>query len=137
MKTISKTGLVAAIAAGCMLAVAAPALAYGGHGGGGRGGGGGHAFAGGGHGFRGGGRGGYARGGYGGGYGRGGYGYGGGWGYGAAVLGGLGVGYALNPYYDDAYDDDYAGGPDQCVSQQQVWDPNAGRYVVEPAPYAC
>jgi hypothetical protein len=84
-------------------------------------GGGGHAFADRGHGY----------GGHGYGYrGYGGYGYG----YGSALLGGLALGYALDPYnYDNAYYDD----PGQCVGPQSVWDPATGEYVTQQVPYAC
>jgi hypothetical protein len=84
--------------------------------------GGGHSFAGGGRGFTGGHD--FHRG----------YGYG----YGGAFLGGLGLDYALDPYAYDGdygYEDDYGAG--QCLTNQNVWDPNAGRYVVRQVPNAC
>jgi hypothetical protein len=121
-----------------MLTLAAPAFAQGHGGGGGHAGGGGH-FGGGGHSFGGGGHA------FGGGHGFGhggrefgdrghGYGYRG-YGYGGALLGGLALGYALDPYnYDDAYYDAYPG---QCVAPQNVWDPTYGRYVVREVPYGC
>jgi hypothetical protein len=152
---MSKTGLFAVIAASCMLAVAAPALAESHGGGGGHGfGGGGHGLGGGGHGF-GGGRGFSGGRSYGGGYGhgwRGGHGYYGhgwsgggyGYGYGGGFLGGLGLGYALAPYYgDDYYGDDYYGGdyddgdPGQCVIERRVWDPYYHRYIIREIPTAC
>ncbi len=122
MKLMSKIGLLATIATSCMLAVAAPALAEN------HGGGGGHGFGGGGHG---GGGGGGDRGyGYGRGWGGGGYGYG----YGGAFLGGLGFGYALDPYYGADYDDE---DPGQCLVERRFWDPNYGRYVTREIPAAC
>jgi hypothetical protein len=146
----SKTGRIAAIATGLMLAVAAPAAfaqshggGGGGHGGGFSGGGhfsGGHSF--GGHGFSGGGRsfggGGGFRGGHDfhHGFHDRGFGFAGG-----AFLGGLALGSALDypyygaPYYDYGYDDAY--GPGQCLTEQQVWDPRYGRYIVREVPYPC
>ncbi|HEX2817638.1 MAG TPA: hypothetical protein VHN39_14685 [Phenylobacterium sp.] len=134
----SKTARIAAIATGLMLAIAAPAVAqtHGGHSGGGGGhvsGGGGH-FSGGGRGSSGGGRG-FAGGGF-----RGGRDFRGG----GAFLGGLALGYALDPYpyyggpyYGGGYgyEDDY--GPGQCLTEQRVWDPRYGRYMVREVPYPC
>jgi hypothetical protein len=130
----SKTGQIAAIATGLVLAVAAPAVAqtHGGHSGGGHFSGGGSHFSGGGRGFVGGG-----------GF-RGGHefrrdhdrGFGGG-----AFFGGLALGYALDPYpYGGPYYGDYGYedyGPAQCLTEQQVWDPRYGRYVVREVPYPC
>ena len=68
--------------------------------------------------------------------GRGSYGYGLGYG-GSAFLGGLGLGYALDaPYYDSGYYPgyDYGYGPGPCLTQQQVWDPYLGRYVIREVP---
>jgi hypothetical protein len=51
----------------------------------------------------------------------------------------LGLGYAMDPYYDgDYYGGDYYGDEDnQCVAPRRVWDPNYGRYVVRNVPYRC
>jgi hypothetical protein len=78
----------------------------------------------------------------------GGYGYRGGYRGGALVAGILGFGlgaaiansydgYGYGPgpgYYASDYDD---GGYATCTAPRQVWDPYAGRYVVERVPYAC
>lgn len=131
----SKTGQIAAIATGLILAIAAPAVAQ--THGGGHFSGAGHSFSGGASHFSGGGRG-FVGGGRGF---RGDHGFRGGF-AGGAFVGGLALGYALNPYdggpyYDGGYgyDDGYA--PAQCLTPQQVWDPRYGRYIVREVPYAC
>jgi hypothetical protein len=126
MAQFLKLGLAAALAAGSVLAVSAPALAEPGHGFGGGNfhGGGGYAP---GRGYAGGYHGGY--GGYGG-YGYRGYGYGG-FGAGAFVggLAGLAIGASIHgPYYH---------GYGTCVAPQQVWTPNVGGYVIQQVPYPC
>jgi hypothetical protein len=138
MSAILKYGFAAALAAGSVLAVSAPAMAQGYHGGGHasashaayHGGGGYHGGYAGGHSYGAGYRGGYGRGGYGyGGYGYGGYGYG----FGVGALAGLALGAAVAPGY--GYYGGYGYGA--CYAPQQVWNPYAGGYVVEQVPYAC
>jgi hypothetical protein len=123
-----KVGLAAALAAGSVLAVAAPASAQSFHG---YGGGGFHGEGG----YRGGGYGparGY--GGWHGGYGYRGYGPGG---FGAgALIGGL-AGLAIGASVHGPYNHGYYGGYATCVAPQQVWNPYVGGYVIQQVPYPC
>jgi hypothetical protein len=127
-----KVSLAAAVAAGSILSVSAPASAEPGRG-----------YGGGAHGdggYRGAGYGparGYG-GGYQGGYGAGyggyrGYGYGG-FGAGALIggLAGLAIGASVHGPYDRGY---YGYGT--CVAPQQVWNPYVGGYVIQQVPYPC
>ncbi len=111
MKNVLKVGLAATLAAGSMIATAAPASAapFGGW-----------------------------RGGYGGWHGGRGYGPGA---LIAGGLAGLAVGAALSgphyayvpgPYYGPAY-----YGPGVCVAHRTVWDPYFGHYVIRSFRYAC
>ncbi len=59
-----------------------------------------------------------------------------GYGYGYGYPYGYGYGYG-SPYgygYDYGYGSDYYG---TCYARERVWDPYAGRYVIERVPYAC
>jgi hypothetical protein len=77
----------------------------------------------------------------------GGYGYRGGYRGGALVAGilGFGLGAAIANSYDGYgygpgpgyYASDYNDGYATCSAPRQVWDPYAGRYVIERVPYAC
>jgi hypothetical protein len=129
MAQFLKVGIAAALAAGSVLAVSAPASADPGHGFGGGFHGGGYAGA---RGYAGGYHGGYGGYGYRG-YGYRGYGYGG---FGGGVLlgglAGLAIGASIHGPYAPGY---YGYGT--CVAPQQVWNPSVGGYVVQQVPYAC
>jgi len=121
--------MAAALAAGSVLAVSAPASAETGHGSGGGFHGGGDPGA---HGYVGGYHGGYGGYGYRG-YGYRGYGYGG-FGAGALVggLAGLAIGASIHgPYAPDYY------GYATCAAPRQVWNPYVGGYVIQQVPYPC
>lgn len=156
MNRYLNAGVVALTAAGAILATAAPAAAQNdnhnsanhqsgatGHRAGSYAGGATRSYSGG---YQGGYRGGYGGGGYGGGY----RGYGGGYDndgyYAGAALAGLAVGAAIGGGYGgyggygyDGYG--YGGGYyapyGGCASQQWVWSPRSGRYLLRTVPYAC
>jgi hypothetical protein len=63
-----------------------------------------------------------------------------GFGLGAALAGGpyYGYGYGYGyPYYGYDYGPGYGDYYGTCYAPQRVWNPYAGRYVIERVPYAC